>query len=242
MTQKIPIEPVIENLIDIVLKIYNKNCNKFKNCGVENNSSVECKKPYLDCFLLKNNLHEQAITHRIAHLLANKLKTVLKKKNMSIDCEYNRHRNEPKICNTENRKKILNVVNNTTEDEDLMRNICKLFRPDIIIHKRGEDSLNILIIEVKKAKCENDQVLQQDFVKLKNTIAEYNYKIGVSIALTKTYPIFTFFINETIQENICNLLKDYDSENCKICIYDNQHENAKHIKDYVTNRGFNSEE
>lgn len=229
---------VIEKLNEIVLKIYNKNCNKFKTCGLENNSSVECENPYLDCFLLKNNVHEQALTHRIAHYLENKLKSFLKKNKLSIDCEYNRHINDPKTFFSEIINPILNKISNTSLNEDDLHNIYELFRPDIILHQRGDDAKNILIIECKKAQTINNNDVKFDFKKLKAFTCEngnFKYKIGVSIVFNNKHPILTYFFKEPKLKDIKTLLEKQNSKKYEINIYDDSNDIAISITDYIKN-------
>lgn len=115
-----------------------------------------------DAFLLENDAHEQAITHKLAVHLQNEFRSY------DVDCEYNRHLLNSKLYYVED------GVNSG--------------RPDIVIHKRGNDSRNLLVIEVKK----QDRLMQIDSNDSKKLSAftapssgdpnDYGYKHGLFIA------------------------------------------------------------
>lgn len=116
-----------------------------------------------DKFLIENGLCERCIMFRFAHYLANLYP------DYDVDCEYNRHK--------DNVKKII-------EDKNIF--------PDIIIHKRGTDSGNFAVIELKnKANISNDGRMT-DKAKLqaltksnndgeKDSLYNYGYKFGLAI-------------------------------------------------------------
>lgn len=143
--------------------------------------------------LLELEAHEQAITHRIAFYLEYLLSKNIKYKNLDIDCEYNKHGDQPKTidlpgepkdyCDCKFCKKI--VVKNP-EDK-------KYFRPDIIVHKRGADRHNIIAIELKKSNIcyfdlEKLKILTRDIVD-----GGYGYRIGVFIYFLDKKPIYKWF-------------------------------------------------
>ena len=72
-------------------------------------------------------LHEVAISHRIAFYVEIVLGEFLVQNGLKVDIEYNKH----------------------GEDEKRRLDGSK-FRPDIVVHIRGADKLNLLVIEVKK--------------------------------------------------------------------------------------------
>lgn len=116
-----------------------------------------------DKFLIENGLCERCIMVRFAHYLADLYP------DYDVDCEYNRHKG--------NVKKII-------EDKNIF--------PDIIIHKRGTDSENFAVIELKnKANISNDGRMT-DKAKLKaltksyndgekDSLYNYGYKFGLAI-------------------------------------------------------------
>lgn len=88
-----------------------------------------------DNYLLKNDVNERSITHKLAVYLEQTLG-----KEYDVDCEYNRNIDDPL-----NRKMIDGYFR--TEDFAESRGVY----PDIIVHKRGRNDFNLLIIEVKKS-------------------------------------------------------------------------------------------
>lgn len=106
--------------------------------------------------LLKNKVNEMTISHRVAVYLETAFE------GYSVDCEYNRSENDKKL-NLKNEK----------------------VRPDIIVHKRGTNSDNLVVIEVKLAGKKNKKS-KADVEKLKNYFSErLNYKLGVFIGVLK---------------------------------------------------------
>ena len=76
------------------------------------------------------NMHEVALCHRPAVHLENSGKFT----GYLIDCDYNR------------------------AEQEIKRNLeCKIFRTDIIIHIRGNDKNNLIMIEAKKYPCSPEE-------------------------------------------------------------------------------------
>lgn len=117
-----------------------------------------------DCFLLKENVNERSITHKLAEYLQQEFK------GWNVDCEYNRRWDGEFID-----KKVLMIQNNVSiNDTD-----AKTVFPDIIIHKRKTNK-NLLVIEVKKSN--NLSNLNFDKKKLNAFISDpYNYLFGISL-------------------------------------------------------------
>lgn len=166
-----------------------------------------------DLYLLESGheLHEQAISHRLAVYLEKYFKRLqyYKANELSVDCEYNKNgRNEKKVyqncrdCSRENC--FIKRYNSPVVAKVRNRNITfanaqefvasyynesrtqgKASRPDILVHKRGNNSpYNTLIIEIKKNSNqeENDKVI--DKIKLSYftcPYCEYKYQIGFYI-------------------------------------------------------------
>lgn len=127
------------------------------------------KKLYSNNFsLIDKDVHEQTISHRIACDIELAMVSNKSLENLITDCEYNKHGANQKqygiyignLCDREN--KILNNkikrIENSLEKKNIkitQQNIEKefcneYFRPDIILHERGNDNFNILAIEIKK--------------------------------------------------------------------------------------------
>lgn len=77
------------------------------------------------------NIHEQALSHRLAFHLESSDSFI----GYHVDCEYNRHGDDPK-----------------TDDRGLN------FRPDIVIHVRGNDENNLIMIETKKFNDPKEEI------------------------------------------------------------------------------------
>ncbi|GAB1535322.1 hypothetical protein ADMFC3_09530 [Geovibrio sp. ADMFC3] len=104
-----------------------------------------------DVYLFEHDVHEQAIAHRLALYLEN----VTEFDGYNIDCEYNKDMNDPK------------------------RSQGEVVRPDIIVHRRGSNEHNLVVIELKKAGIRaNDAEKVRGYVKDKRLA----YKYGVYFA------------------------------------------------------------
>lgn len=83
--------------------------------------------------LLDLNVTEPALSHHLARYLGE-----LVPKCFNVDCEYNRHFDDPKRLNLKRRQAKDREIRATT-----------VF-PDIIVHKRDSDTDNLLVLEMKK--------------------------------------------------------------------------------------------
>ncbi|SNR89010.1 hypothetical protein SAMN06265340_1143 [Desulfurobacterium atlanticum] len=117
-------------------------------------------------FLLQNDINERALTHKLALYLQNYFH------DYDVDCEYNRM-----MKNNEYIKKTLNlpadegiIISDTTQ---------KTVYPDIIIHRRGNNDNNLLVIEVKKSVNVNENERNFDFQKLKAFTEQLRYNLGL---------------------------------------------------------------
>ena len=102
-----------------------------------------------DFFLLKYDVSERAITHRFAIYLENQLKSHFP--GYQVDCEYNR----------DGIGLGAKIVRMKEDSEKLGYKLRKVF-PDVIVHKRGEQS-GLIAIEIKKT----NQSIDRDTKKLK---------------------------------------------------------------------------
>jgi hypothetical protein len=135
-----------------------------------------------DIWLLKNDLSEQSISHRIAFHLDPLFEEY------NVDCEYNGD------IDRQNSRKAISILKNELqkfgqlrdkEASDLEKEFTsRAVFPDIIIHKRGTNDFNLCILEVKK----NTSTVKYnyDFVKLCSyTSDQYgnnlNYQLGIFI-------------------------------------------------------------
>ena len=87
----------------------------------------------LDAFLIQANTNERTISHKLAEYLQ------LEFYPLKVDCEYNRHGREIKRLDVPR--------DNINWDETEARTVF----PDIVVHERGNDDNNFLVIEIKKS-------------------------------------------------------------------------------------------
>ncbi len=127
----------------------------------------EAKKVFLqnESELLENNTNERSLTHKFAECLQQFFGT-----DWSVDCEYNRAGSDPKII--EEIKHIPSVGERVETDDIKSRTVY----PDIIVHKRGEDGPNLLVIEAKKDATEVER--DYDIQKLNLIKQQYNYSFS----------------------------------------------------------------
>jgi len=115
-----------------------------------------------DNWLLKNDLSEQSISHRIAFHLESLFA------GFNVDCEYNGD------IDRVNNRKAISILKDELQQVGLLRDkeasdLEKEFTnravfPDIIIHTRGTNENNLCILEVKKSTSIVDY--RYDFIKL----------------------------------------------------------------------------
>lgn len=109
------------------------------------------------------DMHEVALCHRLAVHLENSGGF----DGYLIDCDYNRSKGNPKEYP-----------------------IDKGFRPDIIVHKRGSNDDNLIMIEAKKASATRPQK-RKARKKLRRNAKAYNY----------CYAFYVEFPRECVQED-----------------------------------------
>lgn len=101
-----------------------------------------------DNYLLKHDANERSISHKLAMYLESTFG-----KNYDVDCEYNRNieheRGSKNIDILKSEWSRLNGRNINVLDEDMI--VEKSVLPDIIVHKRGSNKENLLVIEIKKS-------------------------------------------------------------------------------------------
>lgn len=139
--------------------------------------------------LLKLDVHEQSISHRIAVYLEPLFK------GWNVDCEYNKHLESSKKMdlseiNPDDHKSCgCEVCKKNIDGEDIkLEN--RLFRPDILVHQRGTDEGNLIAIELKKEKeCFFDQAKLNALTSLDD---DYRYALGVNIYFIDGEPQFKF--------------------------------------------------
>ncbi|MEG0094290.1 MAG: hypothetical protein RR945_03520 [Erysipelotrichaceae bacterium] len=133
----------------------------------------------------KNHVSERAIVFRFAHYLQN----IITRKNilheLSIDCEYNRNGYDPKYISG-----FGNAI------------------PDLIIHKRGSNKKNFLIMEFKTYWNQNNV---NDIAKIQGFMdqsGKYKYKYGIF-----------FFLGESTKESYMDM---YHENKCNHICFTNR--------------------
>ncbi|MFA5086476.1 MAG: hypothetical protein WC468_02730 [Candidatus Paceibacterota bacterium] len=92
-------------------------------------------------FILLNDLNERSISHKLAEHLKNSFTAY------DVDCEYNRM--ESGTTDQEYISKTLNLNSQKTMTDSVEGDTVF---PDIIIHKRGHNKNNYIVVEIKKKK------------------------------------------------------------------------------------------
>jgi hypothetical protein len=136
----------------------------------------------MDLFLLHQNVNERSLTHRFAAHMQESF-TV----DFDIDCEYNRMGNVGDSKSLRRFDLVWAAVSDAINKElNLIPFDEKLFTklvsdsgltvyPDIIVHKRGDNSRNFLVIEAKKMHRPS----ATDSLKLTLFTTELEYRYGV---------------------------------------------------------------
>src|SRR5437016_1139810 len=113
-----------------------------------------------DEYLLAADVNERSLTHKFAEHLQS-----LVGKEWSVDCEYNRYGDDAKKID-----EIKGIVGlQVSTDETKSRTVY----PDIIVHKRGPQGPNLLVIEAKKDASDYDR--EADWRKLERLRGKYQY-------------------------------------------------------------------
>jgi hypothetical protein len=107
---------------------------------------------------------ERSLTHRLA------IRIEAEFPGWDVDCEYNRAGSVPKQLA---RLTLVNVAPNEPDAVTVF--------PDIIVHRRGSDGPNLLVVEAKKATSGTDAAY--DRAKLKGYKEELGYRFAAFVVL-----------------------------------------------------------
>ena len=147
-----------------------------------------------DSYLIKHCVHEQDISHRIAHYFENLLNhySWYKKSSFNVEVEYNRNFDDSKRVynNCYNCDNAICYIHQFSYQIDNYQSSCK---PDIILHERGSNDNNILVVEIKKRNDDG----KEDFAKLSAFTcndSDYKYKMGIYINIDDQ-PSYKYFKN-----------------------------------------------
>jgi len=88
-----------------------------------------------DAFLLLHAAHERSVTHKLAEYLQKEFP------DYHVDCEYNKHSKEV--------KKLLRKCSEKELEKRTCGKSSDRIYPDIVVHIRGNDGKNLLVIEAK---------------------------------------------------------------------------------------------
>ena len=118
-----------------------------------------------DTYLLMVDANERSISHRLAMYLEREFP------DFNIDCEYNRDGIEPK------RLPALDLHPDSGDTD------AKTVFPDIIVHRRGTNDDNLLVVEIKKTS--NGDEREHDRRKLRGykSILRYRYALFLELAV-----------------------------------------------------------
>lgn len=125
-----------------------------------------------DFSLIENKTNERSISHKIAEYLQQEFPEY------NVDCEYNRMSGKKRFTP----KKLFQNIAQISSDCTKVRTVY----PDIIIHHRGFNDGNLLVIEIKKIFDLNKNGKDADIKKIYAYIEELKYKHGLFLVLYKT--------------------------------------------------------
>ena len=148
-----------------------------------------------DLILLKHDVCERAITHRLAIYVERRISELddIETCRLDVDCEYNRN-----VVGRLGAPKSL-IIEAEDEHEKANKFGCQSEEvlevssyPDIIVHRRGDNDHNLLVIEVKKKSSRiadtHDIKKIKAFTK-KDELNEYGYSYGVFVKLDTRSPV-----------------------------------------------------
>ena len=111
-----------------------------------------------DAYLLRHDVFEVSITHRMGRYVEEIIRRDYWRSGLNVDCEYNKNFDGDKNLELRfrdlGRKRQESVRERLREKglEDEGEDALHAFstRPDIIVHKRGSNDMNTIVIEAKK--------------------------------------------------------------------------------------------
>lgn len=136
--------------------------------------------------LIKFDVHEQAFAHRFAVYIERNIDLLTPVKKYAVDCEYNRAPTDLEI--------IFKNADGTfpisipSIDEYTKKNNIRIIRPDIIVHRRGTNKKNLIVIEIKKdANSGLTKITDAEKIELiTSPTNDLKYKYGFEIRYSKS--------------------------------------------------------
>lgn len=116
-----------------------------------------------DRYLLVHDVSERAITHKLAEYLQPLFRT------WDVDCEYNRNGVDPKRIHIWRGPEAV-------RPQDVNSN------PDVIVHERGTNGRNLLIVEAKKVPS-TPASIEYDRLKIEAYARDLGYVVGIALHL-----------------------------------------------------------
>jgi len=123
-----------------------------------------------DAFLLEHDVNERSISHKLAEYLQQLFP------DYHVDCEYNWQIDDPynkEIFLTPEEERYFYPKTNEEKIKD--QNAHTVY-PDIIIHRRGHNEDNLLIIEMKKTSNKDERARERDKLKLGKYKDKFDYE------------------------------------------------------------------
>lgn len=153
-----------------------------------------------DSFLLHSRnggINERAISAKFAHHLSPLYAP------LNVDCEYNREGDEIKR---------LPVPEDTRTDDIRGKTIF----PDIIVHKRGDNTSNLIVIEIKKRGNEDIEGDIQKLTALTDDRFTYKYEFGFHIIFDVNDVEIKVYEDGDISEEKTRDLDDFLKKNFRV--------------------------
>lgn len=114
--------------------------------------------------LLRLSAHELALVHRFGVYLERRLQSEIERDRLAVDLDYDRHGTGPKLLPGRPDKRGE-----------------RRFRPDLIVHHRGDDGHNLLVVEWKKKATEDMLACLEARVRSLLRDDPYRYLLGVIV-------------------------------------------------------------
>lgn len=122
-----------------------------------------------EAYLIEQEVHERSLVFRFGLYFHKCLEESPKFSKFDLDIEYNR-----------------DLVSSKNKDPKRTQDHPKGIFPDLILHKRGNNYNNILVLEFKTNWNENPSDDVKKLKELTSPNQKYHYNLGISIVLGKT--------------------------------------------------------
>ena len=122
--------------------------------------------------LLCRDVNERSVTHKLAEHLQRQFK------GLKVDCEYNRYGDD------DPKKLVVEPGSTQTDCVD-----AKTVYPDIIVHERGSNCNNLLVIEVKKTSGRDASYDKRKLRKFTDQVPHGKYKYDYTLGLFLVFDV-----------------------------------------------------